>query len=201
MKHLKMLGAAVAAALVLMALLGGGTASATVLCKTETNPCSSVYPGEGTTELKADLVSEQSIFELTDAKNTELSWCSEETITASISNAGGLFSKVVAPVTALEFKCAGFTKVVTAGSLEFQSIVGTINGTVTVSELEITLNVSGADCKWRVTNADLGTLEGGSDPTLKINLVLARNSICYPEFLGRWTATFTFTSPIYVEPS
>lgn len=202
MKDLKMLGAAAAAAMALIGLLGGGTASATVLCKTETNPCSAVYPGEGKTELKADLVSAQSIFELTDPEHLEFSRCPKETFTASISKAGNLFSTVVAPVTALEFsECVGFTKAVTIGSLEIHSIPETNNGTVTVSELEITVNVSGADCKWRAANADLGILEGGSDPTLKINVVLARNSFCYPELLGRWTATFTFTSPIYVEPS
>jgi hypothetical protein len=201
MKHLKMLGAAAAAAVALMALLGGSTASATVLCKTETNPCSAVYPAV-TTEFKADLASAQSIFELADEEHLEFSRCSKETFTASISNAGSWFSTVVAPVTALEFsECVGFTKSVTIGSLEVHSIAETNDGTVTVSELEITVNLAGVDCKWRATNADLGILEGGSDPTLKINLVLARNSACYPESLGRWTATFTFTSPIYVEPS
>jgi hypothetical protein len=61
--------------------------------------------------------------------------------------------------------------------------------------------VAGVDCKWRTTNADLGTLKGGADPTLEIKLLMARNSICWPELMTRWTATFTFTNPIYVEPS
>jgi len=195
-----MLGAAAATSLALMALLGGGSASASVLCKTETNPCSAVYPEK--TALKADLISKQSIIELTNPENTELTRCGKETLTATIANPGSLTSTVTATAGLEYSECVGLAKVaLKTGPLEIHYIPGTKNGTVTASEIEWTVNVGGADCKWRTSNADLGTLIGGADPTLEIKLLMARNSICYPELMARWTATFTFTSPIYVEPS
>ncbi|HET9592171.1 MAG TPA: hypothetical protein VFP17_04575 [Solirubrobacterales bacterium] len=199
MKHLKMLGAATAAALTLVALLGGATASANVLCKTETNPCGATYPEK--TALKADLISKKSILELSTAENTELSRCGKETLTATITNPGTVATNVTA-AGGLEFsECEGFTKVaVKSGPLEIRSIPGTVNGTVMAGEIEWTVNVAGADCKWRTTNADLGTLVGGADPTLEVKLLFPP-AFCYPELMLRWTATFTFTNPIYVEPS
>ncbi|MGN6216564.1 MAG: hypothetical protein ACTHN7_06355 [Solirubrobacterales bacterium] len=207
MKHLKMLGAAAAAAMALMAFLGGGTASATVLCGTETSPCSAIYPGEGTTTLSAHLASKNSILELVrneTGETTELSRCPVETLTASVINAGGAFSTVVASAGLESSECVGPSKTVVAfGTLEIHNIPGTTNGTVTAEAVEFTVNVSGVDCKWRASNVDLGTLKAGKDPELAINILLARNSLCYPEYLLRWTATFTFTSPtpLYVEPS
>jgi len=200
MKNLKMLGAAAVAAVTLVALVGGSTASATVLCKTETNPCGSVYPLS--TVLKADLSSPLSILELTNFENTELDRCGKETMTATITNPGSLTSTAFASAGLEYSECVGYEKVaVKFGPLEIHSIPGTVNGTVTAGEVEWTVNVAGVDCKWRTTNADLGTLKGGADPTLEIKLLMARNSICWPELMTRWTATFTFTNPIYVEPS
>jgi len=183
-----------------VALLGGSTASATVLCKTETNPCGSIYP-LGTT-LKGDLTSPFSILELTNFENTEINRCAKETMTATVSNPGSLTSTAIASGALVYSECVGYEKVaVKFGPLEIHSIPGTTNGTVTAGEVEWTVNVAGVDCKWRTTNADLGTLKGGAAPTLEIKLLMARNSICWPELMTRWTATFTFTSPIYVEPS
>jgi hypothetical protein len=199
MKHLKAQAAAVAAAMTLIALLGASTASSNVLCKTATNPCSSAYPEK--TALKADLTSKQSILELTTSENTELTRCGKETLTATITNPGTVATNVIA-AGGLEFsECVGFTKVaVKTGPLEIRSIPGTVNGTIMAGEVEWTVNVVGADCKWRTTNADLGTLIGGADPTLEVKLLFP-SGFCYPESMLRWTASFTFTNPIYVEPS
>ncbi len=52
MKHVKLLGLIAVAAMALMALLGAGTASATVLCKTTTDPCPAGETYSGTVTVK-----------------------------------------------------------------------------------------------------------------------------------------------------
>lgn len=203
MKRALSCGGALAAALIAIAVMGAGSASATVLCNTATNPCVSVYPVE--TALSADQSSKNSILELVKSgESTELSRCSGEKLAASISNAGSALSPVVASATLEPGECEGPPKTTLKfGPLEINHIEGTNDGTVTAGAVEFTVNVSGLDCKWNASNVNLGTLKGGSDHLLEVNILMARNSICYPEYLLRWTATFTFTSPstLYVEPS
>jgi hypothetical protein len=200
MKHLKLFGPALAAAIAMLALVGGGTASATVLCKTATNPCTSAYPLE--TKLTADLVG-KSIFERTNIE-MEVTRCEKGTLSAS-TKTQGTGTPVLAPVTALTLsECVGSPMtVVKPGTFEIRSIAGTNNGTVTWSGAELTFEWIGVDCLYAVNNLDLGTLTGGTDQILKVDLVFPRAP--GPECISptRWTASFTFTtpSPLYVEPS
>ncbi len=200
MKRLLLLLLALAA---LMAAMSSG-ASATVLCKTATNPCNSVYPAE--TKIELELVSPLSLFEFTNG--TEFNWCAEESLSASIANPGGLFSPVVAPVGKWEFsECEGFAKTIHGGkAFEVSHISGTHNGMASVSEVEWTfLNpFLGLYCKFGLKNVPLGTLVGGSDPVLKVAINIPRVDAppCYDDII-RWTASFTVKapSPVYVEPA
>lgn len=199
MKRSKILAAVVAAAMAVMVLLGASTASATVLCETETFPCSAVYP-KGT-ELKADLTS-PSIFEK--PNGAEFSRCGKETLVASVANAGGPSTRVMATLNALEFsECTGYSKtVLKTGSLEIEQIPFTNDGTVRATEMEFTFELFGlVHCKWRATSLNLGVLHGGSDPTLNVTLPLEPLSICNGSEYSHWTTTFTLTtpSPLYVK--
>jgi hypothetical protein len=199
MKRVMIPGAAIAAALMMVAVLGATSASAVVLCKTATNPCTSVYPLE--TKLTADLVG-KSIFERTEVEQ-EVQRCEKGTLSAS-TKTQGTGTPVLATVTGLTLsECVGWSlTVLKPGTLEIRSILGTANGTVTWSGAELTFEALGLDCRYGVNNLDLGTLTGGTDPTLNINLAFPRVSEC-PAAATRWTASFTFTtpSPLYVEPS
>ncbi len=89
MKHLKILGLAAVAAMALMALADGGTASATVLCKTPlTSECGSTswhHVATDTTHwtLKTNTTT---VFETT--TGVVLDTCTEETTQAKIKTTG-----------------------------------------------------------------------------------------------------------------
>jgi hypothetical protein len=200
MKRALISGGAVAATLIAVAVLGAASASATVLCKTATNPCTSAYPLE--TSLTADLVG-KSIFERTEVEQ-EITRCEKGTLGAS-TKTQGTGTPVLAPVTGLTLtECVGSPMtVLKPGTLEIRSIPGTHNGTVTWSGAELTFEWIGVDCLYAINNLDLGTLTGGTDQVLKVNLAFPRAPGPLCAAATRWTASFTFTtpSPLYVEPS
>ena len=202
MKYLKMLGLAVVAAMALMAMAGAGTASATVLCKTTSTPCNSVY-GKGTV-IRPTLTGSNVLETL---EGSTLTTCVGTSIKTVIENPGGATATVFGPNTELVATgCTNQTFTLKSGSLEIHHIAGTDNGTVTGLVAEVTVVVfGGTSCTYGAgTGTDIGTLIGGESPVIKVNGIVKKTAggfICPAE--TRWTGEYKVTepTPIYVEPS
>jgi hypothetical protein len=201
MKYLKMLGLAAVAAMALAAFVGAGTASATVLCKTTSTPCNSIY-GKGTVLVTS--LSGSNLIETT--SGSTLTTCTGTSTKATIENAGGSTSTVVAPLTEMVASgCTGIVNTLKLGTLEIHHITGTDNGTITGLFSEVTTALFGTTCTYGAgAGIDAGTLTGGESPTIKVNEIVkkvAGGFVCPAEV--RWTASYNVTSPkpLYVEPS
>jgi hypothetical protein len=195
MKPLKILGLAAVAAAALIALVGAGTASATVLCKNNasTSACSETY-GSGQS-IEASL-SETTTLETTSA--TVLDTCTGGTLKAKTTNAGGASETVKANVETLSWSgCSKTTDTLKNGSLEIHWISGTDNGTLTASSSEWTINTIFGTCTYGFgTSTDLGTVTGGNPAKVSVNAILTKTAgsgLCPAD--ARWKANYTFTAP------
>jgi hypothetical protein len=175
MKHVKLPGLIAVAAMALMALLGVGTASATVLCKTATGglECGESWKYSGT--IKGTLKSGTTAV----AKNT--SGSTENTCTSGSSegeaSAGGATSTVTGKTTGLTLSgCASTTDILKGCEGEIHSISGTSSGTVTVKGCETTSILNGVSCTYGAgEGVDVGIVEeGGSGAAAKVNEVTSK---------------------------
>src|SRR5215212_10639560 len=156
MKHVKMLALAAVAAASLMALVGAGTASASVVCSTTTTPCTSVV-ANGTV---FDFSSNEAV--LSDTFGFVRNKCGS-TLKGTLDNGS---STATAKLTATELTWTGctITPAVTTllGNLEIHNIAGTSNGTVTANGFKVTNPIFGNDCIYETgSGLDLGTLTEG----------------------------------------
>jgi hypothetical protein len=210
MKYVKMLGLAAVAAAALMAFIGAGTASATVLCSATETPCSAAnkwglvhihLSSEGSTILKE-----------TGAGGETLDTCKSSTLTGDITNAGGSGVPVTGNVTALTWsECTWTTTTNTLGKISIDGpLTGTSNGTVTAdAPIEVTISIPFfGSCVYGVkAGVSLGTLTEGKPATVDANAVaekLSGSSITCPA-TANWTGSYTVTEPanttLAVEPS
>lgn len=200
MKYLKMLGLAVIAAAALMAFLGAGTASATVICKVE--PKSGVCP-EGSdypagTKGKASLKREtKAVLETTSGET--LATCTESTVEGTSKNTGGATETVESTLTSLTWGGCS-TKVVTLrpGLGQLHWIAGTNNGTLTTAGVEVTTGIFGVSCVYGAgaLPIDAGTTVGGDPGSLAANTIVNKTEggfLC-PSTL-RFTASYVATEP------
>jgi len=201
MKYVKMLGLAAIVAAAMMAIVGAGTASATVLCKTNTTPCGSIYPAG--TELHAVL---ESGTKATLKPETEIATttCEESTVLADIEKAGSKEETVKGPITTLTFgKCNNTVKVLKPGTLELHWIPGTMNGTLTASGFEVEVVASLVKCVYAGSITSGLTLTGGvitpgNKATLdvvnaKVPLKSGFEGLCGKN--GIWNGVYEVTSP------
>jgi len=207
MKYLKMLYLAAVAAVALMAFVGAGTASATVLCQTNTNPCSSKWTAG--TLLKFTLKNGTSAL-WRDTEGFTLKTCTNANLSGEITNAGSATETVKIRVKEHSWtSCTVATKTLKLGELEIHSITGTTNGTITYKGAEFTTNdFLFGDCVYGTAEGgtDLGTLtsSGTGDSVIDVNALLGPVGVnCCPEVV--WAEEFTITSPqetpLFVEPS
>jgi len=202
MKNLKMLGLGVLAAATLMAFTAVGTASATVICKTNTSPCSEKYPAG--TEIKASLSGTST---MTTTEGTVLDTCSGGSLTGSTKTSGSANETVGGPVTAANLtwtNCTEPTVTLKGGETETHSLSGTSNGTYTASGFEVTINTTiFGSCLFSVeAGRDIGTVTGGAPAVVDINAVITRKSGLCPSTV-KWVGTYKVTSPtpLYVKES
>jgi len=198
MKHLKMFVVAAAAVTAMTAVMGASSASATVLCKTTSTPCTSVY-GKGTV-IRPTLTGSNSLETL---EGTQLTTCLQTSIKTVIENPGGATSTVFGPNQELVAgSCTNQTFTIKAGSLEIHHIAGTENGTVTGLVAEVTVNTVFGSCVYGAgTGTDIGTLFGGIAPVIKVNGIVKKTggaAFCPNE--TRWTGEYKVTepTPLYV---
>jgi hypothetical protein len=207
MKHLKMLGLAAIAALGLMAFVGAGTASATTI---STDAAGTIKYPVGT-EIHSTLKSGTSAILETTAGET-VATCTTSTVKGKIEDPAVKTGEVEYPsgtwitgaISSLTWgepegvggKCSQTTDTLTKGSLEIMQTTGDA-GTVVSKASEVTLTLFGVSCVYGTgAGTTLGTITGGEAPELAINAVLPKisGSFLCPSS-GRWTATYTITSP------
>jgi len=187
------------------ACLGIGTASATVLCKTEANPCGSHQ--EAGAAFNASIDPGTSAVEIVFANGTEA--VTETCVQVSI---GGELESTTSsgtePVT-IDVE-NGFSKSSCVGGgffkgfgpdwvtkLAIDHIPGTNDGTVTATGPPLTYLKFGFHCVYE-GGTHAGTLTGGNPATLKlrttIDLVKGGGPFC-PSKLNGWEASYVVTSP------
>jgi hypothetical protein len=207
MKYVKILGLAVMAAMALMAFTGAGSASATVLCKTNTNPCNSKWTVG--TELEFSLKSGTSATWKGTGGET-LKTCTGAKLRAEITSAGSATETVKAKVLDNSWtSCTVPTLTLKTGELEIHSITGSTNGTLTLKNAEFTTkDIIFGDCVYgtAASGTDLGTLtsSGIGDSVIDVSATLSPVGLnCCPQVT--WQEEFTITKPketaLFVEPS
>jgi hypothetical protein len=201
-----MLVLAAITALAATAIAGAASASATVLCKTNTTPCSEKYSAG--IQIKADSASGTTV-KLVNAEGGAVNSCSSGALTSPTENVGGATETVRSALSTSGLtwsSCAWPMTTVKAGEFEIHWISGGVNGTLTLKGLEITMDTGApfGTCSYTSLKAGshAGTITGGLTPTLDVFAFLEKTSGICPSGV-RWQGTYTVTSPtpLYVRDS
>lgn len=195
MKYLK--GLAVAAAMAaLFVAFGAGTASATVICKTKTSPCSSPYL-KGTTFNGVLTPGTTAVFKAGFATIE----CTSGSGSIEMTSNGGATETVKGNTKTLTFGgCNTEFKVLKTGTGEIHWTSKT-SGNFTAEGMEVTGSTFGVDCVYGGKISSGVTLNGGEKPTISINAkvpLISGGFLCSDP--GAMTASLTVTdpTPLYV---
>jgi hypothetical protein len=197
MKYVKMLGLAAIAATALMAFVGAGTASASVLCKTAPNAkgnCPAGWGYEG--EIHAVSTEKPKL------TGTVEVVCNESTIKGNATEGTKVSTETpTVTLTVLTFtgECNCEVVVVKPGSLEIHAIGDTGNGTLTSNGAEVTVNCNTifgkVHCIYVTNNKDLGEMVGGAEPSITVTTEIERaktDSLCGA---ATWHSKYKVTTP------
>jgi hypothetical protein len=210
MKYAKMLALAAVAAGALMAFIGAGTASASVICSTTADPCPAGQAWPNGTTIEFSLKSGTSA-NLVDTSGNTLDTCTSSTVEGDITNAGSSTATVTGTITSLTWGSAGTactftTNTLRAACLEVHKIAGTSNGTVTsdscdggISEVTINTGLFGSCIYGIPAGKSIGDIAEGSGTgaTFTANAVaekLSGSNFACPT-TSKWTATYVLTKP------
>jgi hypothetical protein len=208
MKYVKMLGLAAVAVAALMAFVAAGSASATVLCTTSTNPCTSKWAKA--TQLEFSVTAKTSA---TWKTAIDTNTCTEGTLKAPMINEGGSGEAVRLSVAASDFSwnsCTFANVTLEGGELEIKSIAGSTNGTMTIKGFSFTTSTpTYGSCAYTAgTGTPLGllTASGTGEAVIDIETTLVKKSggfICpnTMEWWEKWVQTAPSKKALYVEPS
>lgn len=211
MSYLKMCSLAIAA-VVVAAVVAAAPATATVLCKTETSPCTSRY-GAGTEvnfHLRPETISKTEELPLTETKF--IIECEESTFKFKTTNEGGATQAVTANTEAFTFgKCwlkgSSYTSqvVLKKPSLELDWVSGA-NARITAKGVEITVVYLGFDCVYGIPgggSTGIGELRGGKPAQVWLSMQLARlsGSGCPEKMIWLGEYEVTAPNPLYVAAS
>ena len=195
MNYLKGLALAAAMAAVFV-VFGAGTASATVVCKTSTSPCSSPYL-KGTV-FKSILTPGTTAVFKAGFMTIE---CTEGSGSVETTTNGSATETVKGVTKTLSFGgCNAEFKVLKTGTGEIHWTSKT-NGTFTAEGMEVTGSALGVDCVYGGAINSGITLNGGTKPTISINAkvpLISGGFLCANP--GTMTASLTVTdpTPLYV---
>ena len=200
MKYLKMLGLAAVAAMALMAF-GAGTASATKLCSTNTNPCTGTVYGKGTaikTQLQAGTIANLT----TSTGNVTCTTSSIEGKTTS--GGGGTGVPVEGEITSLKFSSCTLdvfgspSCTVTATGIPTKveaNATSNGNGTLSTGSAGATVNCAGwINCTFTAPGILLTVTGGNPAHVTATQEVLAGSGVLCPSE-ARWDATYEVTAP------
>ncbi len=175
-------------------LVGAASASGTVLCHTNTSPCSSIV-GVGT-KIESALV--PGTFSVIKAGFATIE-CESSELDSQISNAGSASSTPTATVIVFnKTQCGKCTvAVLKKGGLIWHHTSGG-NTTITSTAAEVTVACSGTSCVYGTTGTetDVGTKTGGSPARFTINASLPKVSggfLCANP--ASWTAMYNVSTP------
>jgi hypothetical protein len=205
MKYLKMLGLASVAAMALMAFFGASSASATVLCTTDAEPCKNT--GWEIKTITASLTSGKSA--VLKAAFSEVK-CSNSHVHADIISSGG--DEIEGEITELSFTectCGARTAHVTVTSKGSLNV--NLAGTAKSIGTRATINCTGlATCIFGTVAAgtDIGTVQDSTDISEGTPEVLASATLTWSsgtgdsgQFVcagfgdtGTWTADYVLTN-------
>ena len=198
MRHAKMLALAAVAVGALMAFIGAGSASATVICSTTVEPCPAGQKWTGSISMT---VPSGGRTDLVTTSNESLDSCTGSESAGPITNSGSSTTTVTYPVETLSWSSCTFpTVTITKGKLEVHRIAGTHNGTVTADgTFEWTINtVFFGSCIYGLTSGNsVGDLTEGKPGVLHLNAVsekFAGSAFACPS-TSKWTGTYVVTSP------
>jgi hypothetical protein len=197
MKHLKMLGLAAVAVTALTALAGTSSASATVLCKTNTNPCTEDYAAGTKVTMKLP-------------SGFDMKWtgvgdtCLFSSLAGETSNTGGSGSTVSVKLSEVSWTSCTLTwEPLKIGTLEIKYANGGLQNDLTLKGTE-----------WRVSgctySAGSGTKIGvitpsieGSVAKVSIQATFARVSGGFCSSTVTWEGNYEVTAPnpLYVAES
>lgn len=205
MKYIKILSLAAISTLTVVAFMGAGTASATVLCKTTPSVvgltiCPKGWDYEKGTEITASLAPKTTI-KFTTTTGTLLSECKGAAIEGVTMNTGSATETVNVEVTnegLRWFECSTITETVLGGKFIIHHISESDEvGTLTDEGFGVTLNVAGATCTYGAgAGADVGKLTGGENPKIDISVVWAKTAgsfLCQADV--RWSAEYIVETP------
>jgi hypothetical protein len=197
MNYVKVLVPAVVTAGALLAFIGAGTASATVLCSTTADPCPSAQKWAFQT---ADFsLAPGTSYNLKEPGfgGATIDTCTGGTLEGFMENGNATLTARETVLTA-GFKLSGCTfKTSTelGGDLEVHKIAGTSNGTVTGTRFRITVLAFGLfTCLYEIrAGQDLGTLTEGKPAIFHVEAEFLASGGCPA---AEWNATYTVTDPI-----
>jgi len=198
MKHLKMLALAAVAVGALMAFIGAGSASATVICSTTVEPCPAGQKWTGSISMT---IPSGASANLVNTSNEALDTCTGSESAGPLTNTGSSTTTVTGTVETLSWSgCTFPTNTITKGKLEVHRIAGTHNGTVTADgTFEVTINtVFFGSCIYGVTSGNsIGDLTEGNPGVFHANAVAEKfsgSAFACPS-TSKWTGTYQVTSP------
>jgi hypothetical protein len=192
MKHLKMFGLAVFAAMAVAAFVGAGTASATTL------EIGGVTQNTSVT-IQASLEQGTSAL-LKDSAGTTTDTCVASSVHGSTSSpysAATVQGALTEKENGLSFSsCSHTTKTLASGSLSISSIEGSTHGTLSSSGAEVTVvsTAFGASAVCKTgSGTHIGTLTGVKEghATMDVNAKIN----CGILGTATWTAAYTVTTP------
>ncbi len=201
MKYLKMSGL-VAVAVMALALLGSGSASATVLCSENAVPCPEGKDYNAKTNVAATLEPKTSLF-FKDTGGSTFDTCKGSRIEGETETTGGVGKAVVVKLAQLSFsECTFPTFVRELGKLVIEYIGPETRGTFTVTNTKVTANtVLFGSCIYGVGEPaiDIGTAKGPVEETpatLTVSAVVSKleGGIACPSDIV-WEASYYFTEP------
>jgi len=194
---LKLSGVVTVVAAILLLAVGAGSASGTVLCSTETSPCTGTAFGLGT-GFKAVLQAGGKWSLMAPAGTMS---CTESIIEGKVENAG---SATTSPAVFVEnliiAKCSCPLSVTERGRLIWH-YTGSGDGTVTEAKTGFTsLSCFGTPCRYGgpTSETTLGTMTGGSPALLAVTaakIPLVEGSLIKCGTSGTVNATYEVTAP------
>jgi len=213
MKYVKTLGLAVVAAMALVPVAGAGTASATVFCEENVEPCPEAKQWSTGTAVDLALKTGTS-FTTLNTGGEALETCKSSTNGWTITNTGGATATVRGTTETKQISWTGCTFPLVAlegGELEFHTIAGTSNATVTAKGFRITLNtIFFGSCVYGFgAGAHVGTLtsSGTGDAILTVSAVVTKvegsSALCVTDLriAGEYTQKSPAGTPLFVKTS
>lgn len=205
MKYVKMLALAAVAASALMAIVGAGSASASVLCSTNKSPCpvgQKWTAGQNIDfSLSTGTSAELKETNAPDGEGKSLDTCKSSTVEGEITNVGSATETTTGKITALTWGTCTFPTTTTQkGKLEIHKIAGSSNGTLTSDEAtKVTINtIFFGTCVYTVeAGKSIGDVTEGNPAVFHANAVAHKqegSALACPT-TSVWTATYTLTAP------